>query len=117
MLKGLALQVFHHDEGLAFTLVNVVNGANVGMVQGGGSTGFPLEAFEGDGGSLLVLRSTQHLLGKELEGYKGAEAKILGLVDHTHAPAAELFENAIVADGTADHGWKPAFNQILVSPL
>jgi hypothetical protein len=40
MLEGLALQVLHHDERLAFLLVNVVNGANVGMVQRGGRTGF-----------------------------------------------------------------------------
>ncbi len=50
------------------------------MAQGGGGPGFPLEAFEGYGGSLrVVLSCTQHLLGQELEGYKRAEAEILGL--------------------------------------
>jgi hypothetical protein len=74
------------------------------MVQGGGRTRFPLETFEGYGGGLLVLLSrAQHLLGQELEGHKRAEAEILGFVHHTHAPAAELFQNAIVADGKTDH--------------
>jgi len=73
-------------------LVNVVNGANVGMVQCGGGTGFPLEAFQGYGGCLLVpLSGTQHLLGQELEGHKRAKAEILGLVNHPPMPPPPSF--------------------------
>src|SRR6516225_8212855 len=103
MLEGLALQVLHDDEGLAFMLINVVNGANVGMVQCGGSTGFPFEAFQSYGRSLSVpLSETQHLLGQELEGYQRAEAEILGFVHYSHAPAAELLKNPVVADRATD---------------
>ena len=33
------------------------------------------------------------------------ELGVLGLVDHTHAAAAELFEDAVMRDGLANHGW------------
>src|SRR5215472_14281288 len=100
MFEGLAFQVLHHDEGLAFMLVNVVNGANVGMVQGGGSTRFPLEAFKGYRYSLLVPPS-QHLLGQELEGYDRAEAEILGFVHHAHAAATQLLKDPIMRNDFA----------------
>ena len=34
MLESRALQIFHRDEGLALFFPDVVNGADVGMVQG-----------------------------------------------------------------------------------
>jgi hypothetical protein len=33
VLKGLAFQILHHDERLAFVMTDVVNDADVGMVQ------------------------------------------------------------------------------------
>ena len=33
VLEGLAFQVLHHNEGLTFMVTDVVNGADVGMVQ------------------------------------------------------------------------------------
>jgi len=57
----------------------------------------------------LSLKSFQCLmlfgerLGQELEGDKTAELGVLGLIDHTHAAATELFQNAIVGDGLAGH--------------
>ena len=31
------------------------------------------------------------------------QARVFGLVDHAHATAAELFDDAIVGDGLADY--------------
>ena len=45
--EGLALQQFHHDVGLAMLLTNLMNRADVGMIQRRGSTGFTLESFQG----------------------------------------------------------------------
>jgi hypothetical protein len=36
-----------------------------------------------------------------------AEPEVFGLVHYTHATAAELLQNAIVADGFADHPSAP----------
>ncbi len=33
-----------------------------------------------------------------------AQAGVLGLVDHTHSTATELYQDFVVGDGLADHG-------------
>ena len=101
MLQRHALQKLHGDEGFAVLVVDFVDGADVGMVQGGGGLGFALEAAE-------CLRVFGHVVGQELEGDKAAELHVLGLVDHTHPAAAELLDDAVVRDGLADErvgGW------------
>ena len=47
LLQRLAFEQFHGDERLAFVFVNVVNGADVGVIQRRGSARFALEALEG----------------------------------------------------------------------
>ena len=39
-LQGRSLEEFHRDEGPAVVFANVVDGANVGVIEGGGSAGF-----------------------------------------------------------------------------
>ena len=46
MLQRDALQQFHGDERHAGVLVNVVNGADAGMIQRGGGLRFALESRE-----------------------------------------------------------------------
>ena len=43
-------------------------------------------------------------LGEELQRHLPAEAGVLSLVDDTHAPAAQLLQDAVVRNGLADHG-------------
>jgi len=45
-------------------------------------------------------------VGQELERSVPTEFKVLGLIDDTHAPAAELLDDPVVRDGLADHGWR-----------
>ena len=66
-----------------FILADVVNGADVGMVQRGCGARFALEALA----SLGILRQ---FFGKELQRNAAAEALIFRLVDHAHSAAAEL---------------------------
>jgi len=89
VLECLALQQLHADEGLPLVLVDVVDGADVGVVQGRSGLGLPPEAF-------LSLVVGEQPLGQELESHVAAEAGVLGLVDDTHAPAAELLQDAVV---------------------
>jgi len=97
VLQGRAVEKLHHDERLPVLLVNLVDGADVRMVQPGSGLGFPLEAAE----SLRVLG---HILGQELEGNKAIQFDVFGLVDDAHATAAELLDNPVVRNGLADHG-------------
>jgi len=58
----------------------------------------------------LALKSGQglwvaeHLIGQELEGNKTMQAGVLGLVDHTHTPAANLLDDLVMGDFLANHG-------------
>ena len=78
-------------------IVNFVDGANVGMIQRRGGLGFALKAAE-------CLRIFGYVVGQEFERDKAAELDIFGLVNHTHAAATELFDDAVVRDGLTDEG-------------
>src|SRR5712692_3234349 len=80
---------------LGVMLANFVNGADVGMVQGGGSTSLPAKAFE----RLWVFG---YILRQELQSDKATEFGVLGLVHHTHPAAPELLDDAVVRNGLAD---------------
>ena len=96
--EGRAVQILHGDEGLSLFLADVVYGADVGMVQCGSSLGFALEAGEGLGVSGDVV-------GQKLEGNKAVQPGVFGFIDHTHAAATDLLDNAVVRDGPTDH-WR-----------
>src|ERR1700674_1539738 len=96
VLQRDAVEKLHHDEGLAFTLADFVDGTDVGMIQGRRGTSFPAKAFQ-------RLRISRQFIGQELEGDKAAKLGILGLVHHAHPAAAQLLNDAIVRDGFADH--------------
>jgi len=96
VFQGLAFQKLHNQEGSSLMVADVVDGADVGMVQGRRGAGLPLEAIQ----CLLVFGI---LLRQELQGDVAAESGVLGLVDHTHAAGPELFQDAVVGDGAAGH--------------
>ena len=86
MLEGGAFEKLHHDKGLAVLLADIVNGADVGVVQCGGGLRFTPEASQG-------LGIVGHLVRQKLQGDKAEQARVLGLVDHAHPTAAELPDN------------------------
>jgi hypothetical protein len=59
--ERLTFQQFHGDEGSPIGLVDLVNRADVRVVQRGRGFGFPLEAAEG-------LRIIGEVVGQELQG-------------------------------------------------
>ena len=65
VLERLAVQKFHGDEGFARLLADVVNRADVGMIQGGRGLGFAPKALEG-------LRIVGDVVGQEFERDKTA---------------------------------------------
>jgi hypothetical protein len=78
-------------------LADFVNGADVGMIQRRRGPRLASETLQ----SLLVLGQ---LIGQELEGDEAPQFRIFGLVNHAHPAAAQLFDDAVVRNGLADHG-------------
>ncbi len=81
LLEGLAFQPFHRDERCAFGLADVIDSADVGMVQCRCGPCFPLKSCE----RAAVM---SQFLCKELESHETLQPGVLGFVDDTHAPLA-----------------------------
>ena len=81
----------------ALVLADVVDGADVGVVERGGGARLAAEARQRGG-------VAGHLFGQELERDLAAEPGVDGAVDDAHAAAAELVEDSIVGDRAADQG-------------
>ena len=99
MLQRHAVKKLHGDERLPVLIVDLIDGADVGMVQGRSGLGLTLKAAQ----SLLV---SGDLIGKEFERHKAIEFDILGLVDDPHPATAEFLEDSIVRDDLVDHAAK-----------
>ena len=44
------------------------------------------------------------IVGQELKRDKTAKSRVLGLIHHSHAAAAQLFNDSVVRDSLVDHG-------------
>jgi len=75
---------------------DLVDDANVGMIEGRGGTSFALEPRK-------RLRAPQKRLGQELQGHLALKAQVESFVHHAHPATAELFLDSVVRDGLADH--------------
>ena len=80
------------DEGFAIVFADVVDGANVGMIQRGGGLRFALEAAD----SLLV---AGHFVGKKFQRDEALQASVFGFVNYAHASGSEIFDDAVMGDG------------------
>ncbi len=87
----LSLQQFHGDEGSPIGLVDLVDRADVRVVQRGHGFGFPLKAAE----SLCVMGK---LVGKELQRGVATELEVFSLVHHTHTPTPNLAQDAVMGN-------------------
>ncbi len=97
MLQGHAVQKLHDQKGMPVILPDLVDGADIGMVESRGRLRLSLETGQGLG----VLRDR---VGQKLQRHKPVQVDVLSLVDHTHAATAKLFNDAVMRDGLADHG-------------
>src|SRR6266545_5306753 len=96
LLQAFALQFLHDDEGMPVVVVDIVNGADIRMVELGRSPRFAFETFQ-------RLGVTYQIFGNELKRYTPSEAYVLRLVHNAHATASEFSQDAIVGDRLADH--------------
>jgi DNA-binding winged helix-turn-helix (wHTH) protein len=81
---------------MAVLLTNLMDRADIGMVESGGRLRLPLETSQ-------CLGVSGDLVRQELQGNKTMESSVLSFVNNTHPPSAELLNDAVVRDGLADH--------------
>ena len=97
VLQHDAIQKLHGDKCFPILLANVINGADVGMVQSRRS----LRLAPKTGEHIWI---TRNIFGQEFERDKTLQARVFGLVDHAHPSATEFLDNAVVRESLADHG-------------
>jgi hypothetical protein len=90
-----AVEKFHGDEGFAVFLADVVDGADAGVIQGGGGLRFALETAEG-------LRIAGNFVGKKFQRDETMKPRVFRFVDDAHASAAKFFDDAVMRDGEVD---------------
>ena len=90
-----SVQVFHDDERTTLGFIDLVNRADVGMVQRRGGKRLAPEPLQ----RRSVLRQ---IVGQELQGHMPRQLLVFGVIDHTHAAAAQLGDNSIVGNGCVD---------------
>jgi hypothetical protein len=66
---------------MAFVIADFVDGTDVGMIEGRGSTNLSPESFQ-------RLRVFGEVHGKEFQSNETAKLGVLCLIDHTHAATA-----------------------------
>jgi hypothetical protein len=93
----LSLQQFHCDEGSTIGFVNLVERADVRVVQGGRCFRLTLEAAE----SLCVVGK---FVGQKFQRDMATEFQVFRLLDHTHA-AADPAKDAVMGN-RLPRGWK-----------
>src|SRR5437899_10414678 len=81
LLQCGALQILHDDEGAAVLLADVMNRADVRVIQGGSGPGLAPETVQ-------ALRVASEFVRQKLESDRALEPGVLGLVDYTHPAAA-----------------------------
>src|SRR5215470_17322448 len=97
LLQRHTVQKFHHNEWLTLLLPDFVDGANVGMVQRRSCLCLTLEPSQ----RLWVFR---YFIRQELQSNETMEGGVLGLIHHTHSPAAEFLKDAVVRNDLGEHG-------------
>ena len=97
MLQSHTVQELHNEERMAVMLPDLMNRADIGMIESRGRLRLPLETSQCWGISGDLVR-------QELQGNKAMQGDVLRLVHHAHAATAQLLDDAVVRDGLADHG-------------
>ena len=90
LVKRVAFDIFHDDEGRAVFIAKVVDNDNIGMLQ--------------DAGLRLTVEALKHIglpgkaLGQGLDRNRTPNALILGKVDNSHTAAAQNARDLVLAN-------------------
>jgi len=97
VLESLAVEELHHHEGAGVLFADVLDGANIGMIQRRSGLRLPPETSQG-------CWIAGQLLGKELDGDEAIKAAVFRFVNDAHSATAKSFNNAVMRDELVDHG-------------
>jgi hypothetical protein len=81
VLQRHTIEELHHDKRASVLLANIVNCANVGMVQRRRRLRFTPKTAQG-------LRIFGDFVGQELQRHEAIQSRVLGLINDTHPSAA-----------------------------
>jgi hypothetical protein len=79
---------------LVFT--DIVDSTDMRVIDARGCAGFSAKSFESDG-------IGRKMVGQELQSYVTSQPDIFGAIDHAHASAAQVRNDSVMGDGTAEH--------------
>src|SRR5436853_7369622 len=102
LLQGLALQILHDNEGPAVVLADIVNRADLRMIERRSRPRFNAEPLE----RLRILRP---FFRQELDRNGPAKPNIFGLVHYSHPAGSQLLNNSIVGNRLSDHNSEPQY--------
>ena len=95
LFEGRPLQKLHDDVGPAEVLAEIMDRADVGVIESRGGARFSLEPFQ----SRRVLSD---LKGQKLDRDRAPEANVLGAEELAYASGADLLGNAIMPYSLAE---------------
>jgi len=96
VLQDLPVEKFHRNDWPTVVFANFIDGADVRVIQGRSSLCLKVEASQ----YFCVWREP---VREELQGNEAVELGILCFIDNAHTAPAELFGDAVVRDGLANH--------------
>ena len=96
MLQRHAIQKLHGNKRLPIFFANVMNRADIRMVQRRCRLRLPLKPAE-------RLRVPRHIIRKEFQSNKASQPRVLGLEYHAHAATTYLLHNPVVRNGLPNH--------------
>jgi len=91
LFQGGALQILHDDEGAAVLFTDVINRADVRVIQGRRSLGLAPESAQGFG-------IAGEVIGQKLESDESLEPAVFGLIDHPHAAVSQFLDDPVMGD-------------------
>jgi hypothetical protein len=95
--ERLALVVRHDDERLVIRIVDLVDRADVRVIERAGGTGLADEPRRG-------LPRTRGVGGQELHRHAPLQLGVFGQIDGAHAAGTDVAQDAVMGDCAADHG-------------
>ena len=99
LLQALAFELFHDDKRVPVVVLNVVDGADVGVVEQRCGARLSHKTFQ-------RMRILGQVLGDEFQRDMPAQAEVLRLVNNSHSAAAQLRQHAVMGHRLPDdlHG-------------
>jgi hypothetical protein len=101
VLQRLPFHEFHGNKCPIAHFIDLIDGADIRMIEGRGGFGFALKSAE----SLSVARD---IVGQEFKRDKTTEFQVLGLIHDAHPAPAQLLDNSVMGDCFANH-WRESY--------